>query len=112
MSTAPPAKTLLSQGQAKVGPSGLFVPQLEPKQAASLAQAGGLLSPLTSPVHLLPFLGSSSAARRGGSGDGQWLLPDVGGFPWWKAPGGPRGKGCRWPGSSAAARSASRTVIY
>lgn len=44
MSTARPTKPLLSQGLAKVGPSGLFVQRLEHKQAASLAQSGCLLS--------------------------------------------------------------------
>lgn len=67
MSTAPPAKTLLSQGQAKVGPSGLC--------AAAGAQAGGfpgaggrfaLPADLSRPPPALPrLLRSTAGGQRG-----------------------------------------------
>ena len=113
MSAAPPAKTLLSQGLAKLSPSGLFVQQLEHKQAAWLAQLGCLLSPLTSPVHLLPSLGSSSAAwRRGAAGMNSSSCQMCGGFPAGKLQGGLRRPGEGMPTAGQQCRSLQRLLDY
>lgn len=72
--------------------------------AAAGAQAGGFAG--TVGMFALPSsLGSSSASRQGGgggSGDGQRLLPDVWGFPCWKASGGPSPPWGRDAGGRAA----------
>lgn len=115
-SMAPPAKTLLSRGRAKVGRSRVFVQQPEHKQAASLARGVfALPADLSRPPPALPRQLLHAAA--GASRDGQRLLPDVcGGFPAGKLQGGfchPLGRDADgWAAVSQLAAVVGVHIIY
>lgn len=107
MSTAPPTKPLLSQGLAKVGPSGLFVQRLEHKQAASLAQSGCLLS-------RPPSAAPPRRVREGGGAAGMdsGSCQMCGGFPAGKLQGGLRHPGEGTPAAGQQCRSSWRLLDY
>lgn len=113
-STAPPAKPLArkpaERRTCEGGSERLFVQPPEQKPAAPLAQEGCLLSPLTSPVHLLPSLGSSSAARRGPAGTDGGSCQMCGGFPAGKLQGGLRRPGEGMPMAGQQCRSSQHSL--